>query len=171
MPRDQFGVVSGRGTDFASHIVRSFIEYTMHASLSYFVLLVDLVEAFDRVISEIVFRFSHSVSDPFLYLRDLGLPEHQAAWLIEFLGRYRHMFAKWGVDKKVVAQIRNLHANLWFSYGSLDSAIAVRIGGRRGCTFGATVFNCAHALGLAWMHSELAGAGVVLRLPEGRLDF
>ena len=59
--------------------------------------------------------------------------------------------------------IRNLHANSWFAYGSLDTAIVVRVGGRQGCKFGATIFNCAYAVGLGMLHAELLQANLVLR--------
>lgn len=128
MPRNQFGAVSGRRTDFATHIVRSFIEYCRIASLSLFILFVDLVKAFDRIIREIVFGFLPGVNDSFSYLCELGLDEEQAAWFMEFLAKYGHLFDQWCVDKKVTAVIRNLHANSWFAYGDLDSAIVVCVG-------------------------------------------
>eukprot|EP00973_Karenia_brevis_P035592 4908772-Karenia_brevis.AAC.1 len=42
MPTEQFGAVPRRGTDLAGHIVRCFLEYCLLASLSYFILFVDL---------------------------------------------------------------------------------------------------------------------------------
>ena len=56
----------------------------------------------------------------------------------------------------------NLPAKSWFAYADLESATVVRIGGRQGCLFGATVFNCADGVCFAWLHSELEAFGLVL---------
>eukprot|EP00973_Karenia_brevis_P095956 12429960-Karenia_brevis.AAC.1 len=77
MPDTQFGATAGGGTDFASHIVRSFLEYCLCASLSYFVLFVDLVKAFDRIIRELVLGIPGDVDDMGQYLANLGLDDEQ----------------------------------------------------------------------------------------------
>ena len=69
MPEDQHGAVSGRGSDFASHTVRSFIEFCLLSTRSFFILFVDLVKAFDRVVRELVLGWPDEVSDPAHYLR------------------------------------------------------------------------------------------------------
>ena len=55
MPQSQFGAVRGRGTDMASHIVRSAIDAAKLLHLSLFVLFVDLVKAFDKIIRQLVY--------------------------------------------------------------------------------------------------------------------
>ena len=54
MPATQHGAVSGRGTDMASHVIRSAAAAASMLNLSIFVLFVDLIKAFDKVIREIV---------------------------------------------------------------------------------------------------------------------
>ena len=73
MPTDQFGATSGKGTDFASHIVRSFIDMCNALSLSFFILIVDLVKAFDRIVRELVLGWPPGVTDPVQHLTTLGL--------------------------------------------------------------------------------------------------
>ena len=93
MPRDQFGAVSGRSTDFATHIVRSLFDNCHSAALSFFILFVDLAKAFDRIVREIVFGFpSSQVQNSFDFLVGLRLTEEQAAWFVEFLDKYGQLF-------------------------------------------------------------------------------
>ena len=115
MPADQFGATSGRGTDMASHIVRTFIAHCTAAKLSMFVLFVDLVKAFDRVIREIVPVWPHDVQDLAAYLASLGLTPEQVDWTAAFVSRHGGLFEKWGVDRKVIALLRHLHSASWFS--------------------------------------------------------
>ena len=55
MPASQYGAVARRGTDFANHIVQSFISGAALTSSCVFILFVDLVKAFDRALRELVF--------------------------------------------------------------------------------------------------------------------
>ena len=111
MPTEQFGATSGRGTDFASHIVRSFLEYCLLASLSYFILFVDLVKAFDRIVRELVLGIPAGVQDPRQFLANLGVEPDQIEWILAFISKHGCLFERWGVDPKVLALIKNLHAS------------------------------------------------------------
>ena len=164
MPTEQFGATVGRGTDVATHIVRSFIEMCLLNASSYFILFVDLVKAFDRVVRELVMGWPSGVTDPREYLLSLGLTNEQADWIAEYVARHGCLLEQWGVDKKVIALLKNLHASSWFTYGEIDSAIAVRVGGRQGCKFGATIFNSVYSIALNMLRDALMDAGIVLRL-------
>ncbi|CAK0907837.1 unnamed protein product [Prorocentrum cordatum] len=50
MPINQHGAVAGRGTDFASHIVATMADIASMMGWSVFILYLDIVKAFDRVI-------------------------------------------------------------------------------------------------------------------------
>jgi len=141
MPECQNGAVAGRGSDFAGHVIRSLLDLATLASLSVFVLFIDLVKAFDRVVREIVFGFPDDVDDALAYLYGLGLNHDQAHWYAQFVAVHGPLFLQWGVKPKAVRLLRNLHASSWFSYGDLETAIVVRVGGRQGCKFGAMIFN------------------------------
>ena len=54
VPATQFGAVRRRGTNVASHPIRSAIDVTKLHNLSVFVLFVDLVKAFDKVVRQLV---------------------------------------------------------------------------------------------------------------------
>ena len=54
MPSTQVGAVSGRSTDFASHIVRSLVDLADIQAMSIFVLFLDLIETFDWILREFV---------------------------------------------------------------------------------------------------------------------
>eukprot|EP00959_Pyramimonas_sp_CCMP1952_P191399 4001945-Pyramimonas_sp.AAC.1 len=53
MPINQRGAVAGRGTDFASHIVATMADIASMMGWSIFILYLDLVKAFDRVIRQL----------------------------------------------------------------------------------------------------------------------
>ena len=61
VPPDEYGATSKRSTDFATHAVRTVLQLCRAMSLSYMVLFIDLVKAFDCVIREVVLGFpAHS---------------------------------------------------------------------------------------------------------------
>ena len=49
VPLSQYGAVCGRGTDFATHVVRTLASIAERENWSIFSLFLDLVKAFDRV--------------------------------------------------------------------------------------------------------------------------
>ena len=164
LPECQHGAVAGKGTDLAAHMIRSLLDLANLARLSIFILFIDLVKAFDRVIREIVFGFPDGVDEPLEYLLTLGLTEDQAHWYAQFIAVHSPLFLQWGVKPKMVKLLRNLHASSWSSYGDLDTEVIVRVGGRQGCKFGATVFNSPYAVALIALRDSLLDEGVVLRL-------
>ena len=76
---------------------------------------------------------------------DIDCPEtyllSQSKWIATYVARHGCLLEQWGVDAKVIALLKNLHARSWFSYGDIDSAVAVRVGGRQGCKCGAMNFQ------------------------------
>ena len=104
-------------------------------------LFVELVKAFDQVIRELVFGIPPGVTDVSKHLRDLELAETQLIFVASFIERHGSLFKVMGVHPRVVQLVCNLHASSWVTYGSLESAVIVRVGGRQGCVFGSMVFN------------------------------
>ena len=79
MPREQFACVSALDTSLATHIVRSFVDYCNQFSLNYFLLLVDLLNAFDFAIMEILLGWMQGFSgDQLKHLISLDLSEQGA---------------------------------------------------------------------------------------------
>ena len=130
---------------------------------SFFVLSVDLVKEFDQVIRELVFGIPPGVTDVSKHLRDLGLTETQLNFVTGFITRRGSLFQVMGVHPRVVQLVCYLHASSWVTYGSLESAIIVRVGGRQGCVFGSMVFNTPWALALMALSDELSSKGIVMR--------
>ena len=54
-PADQYGGCAGGGTDYPANVIRCMLDYARQAALSVFVLFIDLVAAYDKVVREIVF--------------------------------------------------------------------------------------------------------------------
>ena len=64
----------------------------------------------------------------------------------------------------------NLHASSWVAYGSLESAIIVKVGGRQGCVFGSMVFNTPYTLALMALNDELVSKGIVMHIHDGSIS-
>ncbi len=63
-----FGAVKHRGTDMATHLIRSAIDTAKLLELRVSVLFVDLVKAFDKVIRQLVFGWGSSKpEDPLVF--------------------------------------------------------------------------------------------------------
>ena len=166
MPDCQHGAVGGRSTDFATHMVREVIAHAAAARLCIFVLFIDLVKAFDRVIREITLGWPAEAIDPRAYLMSLGLSDDQAEWIATFVSQHGCLFEQWGVDPKVVRLLKNMHVQSWFSCGDVDEAIATRVGGRQGCKYGSPIFNSTFSVALVLVHDALVDADVVVQLPS-----
>ena len=136
MPDTQFGATALRGADFATYTLVTFMENCRKRKKSFFVLFVDLVKAFDRVIRELVFGIPPGVTDVNEHLSDFGLSVSQLNFVTSFIARHGSLFEVIGVHPRVIQLVCNLHASSWVTYGSLESAIIVKVGGRQGCIFG-----------------------------------
>ena len=73
-----------------------------------------------------------------MHLRDLWLTVSQLNFETSFIARHGSLFKVIGVPPRVVFYT--------LTYGSLESAIIVRVGGRKGCVFGSMVSNTPYAL-------------------------
>ena len=169
MPDTQFEATSLRGADFATHTLVTFMEMCRRRKKSFFVLFVDLVKAFDRVIRELVFGIPPGVTDVCKQLSDLGLSGSQLNFVTSFVARHGSLFEVIGVHPRVIQLVCNLRASSWVTFGSLDSAVIVKVGGRQGCVFGSMVFNTPHALALLALNDELLNRGVVMRIHDGNI--
>ena len=169
VPSTQFGAVKGRGTDFASHTVRSFIEYCRQSSLSYAVVFVDQVKAFDKAVREIVLGFPCGVADPMAYMESIGINKETAEWITAYVAMNGCVFEKWGVDRRITNLLKALHANSWMTYGDGKLAVGSKVGSRQGCKFGTTVFNGLYAVAQNGMHASRCQMGAVMHVPKGKL--
>ena len=95
MPSTQFGAVSKRGADQASHIVRTAIDVAARWNFSIVVLFLDLVKAFDRVIRELVYGWGPTPPvDKVAFLKTRGVSERAAAWIIDYLEVHGNLLAQ-----------------------------------------------------------------------------
>ncbi|CAK0788322.1 unnamed protein product, partial [Prorocentrum cordatum] len=146
MPPSQYGAVSKRGTDFVSR-------------------------AFDRAIRELVLGIPHDCAYPSTYLAGLGLRAHQVEWIVEFIAVHVPLMQQWGIPEKIVRLLKNLHSKSWLSYGDVDTAVSVRLGGKQGCKYGSTIFNGSYSVGLLLLRDALLKAGATLRIHDPGPDF
>ena len=82
MPVMQCGAVSHRGTDFAHHLVSTIIDYAAVADMSVFILFIDQVKAFDRIVREMVVGWADDLQgDHVEHLMSIGLSRASAEFL------------------------------------------------------------------------------------------
>ena len=164
---EQCGCMRGRGTEFATHIVRSFIDYCSMGDLCFLVLFVDLEKAFDKVIREFLLGFpSTCTQDPLEYILSLGLPIKAATDLVFDILSNGPFLEQIGVPHVIVTLITSMHSCSWFSYGTLKSAIVTRTGGRQGCKLGDLILNFVYERALQDVGHALSLKGHVLQLPS-----
>eukprot|EP00973_Karenia_brevis_P020041 2750663-Karenia_brevis.AAC.1 len=73
MPACQHGAVAGKGTEMASHVIHSIIDYAALHGRSVLVLFADLCTAFDKVIRQLLYGWgTHPPRDKLAALIDLG---------------------------------------------------------------------------------------------------
>ena len=165
IPREQFGCASARGTVFATHLLRSFIDYCSILSASFFVLFIDLSKAFDFAIREILLSWRQGFDeDKVAHLMTLGLNEHDAEELVRDLEHNGGLLEYLGCDASVCELINSVHTNSWFRVADLDTVIVSNRGGRQGCKIGGHIFNMIYARALLALRSKLRRFGITLRL-------
>eukprot|EP00973_Karenia_brevis_P000115 15107-Karenia_brevis.AAC.1 len=62
IPKEQCGAAAGRGTDLATHVIRSAIDYASLQGLAISILFIDLTKAFDYLVREIALGWPHKSS-------------------------------------------------------------------------------------------------------------
>ncbi|CAK0831026.1 unnamed protein product [Prorocentrum cordatum] len=106
-----------------------------------FIMFLDLVKAFDRIVREVTLGWPAGVTHGEAYFLSLGFARDQAQCIVAVVSVHGLHFESWDASPRAVRLLKNMHVQSWFSVGDLDSAIAVRVGGRQGCKFGACLFN------------------------------
>ena len=165
IPLDQFGATKGRGTDFATHIITSMASIAFMMQWSMFILFIDLVKAFDRIVRELIMGWPDVAdSEKVPHLIRLGVDPHTARWMAEYIDQRGCVFQQWGVDSTTLSMTRAMHDGAWFTVRSGTRCITSETGGRQGCKLGSTIFNSGYAVALDMLHWRLAQQGITLRL-------
>ena len=116
-----------------------------------------------------VTKFANDEGSCVKHLSDLGLSVSQVNFVTSFIARHGSLFEVIGVHPRVIQLVCNLHASSWVTYGSLEFATIVKVGGRQGCLFGRMVFNTPYALALMALNDELMNRGVMMRIHDGNI--
>jgi len=162
---EQCGCIPGRGTDFATHLVRSFIDDCRLLSLSYFILFLDLEKAFDRVIRELLLGLPSGLNaDAVTYITNLGLSHDVATSIVHDIISKGQFLEQICVPEHIVKLMTSLHSSSWFSYGTLQSVILTRIGGRQGCMLGDLILNLVYERALRELRDQLRDNGLILQV-------
>ena len=118
MPLSQHGAVKGRSTDVASHLVRSCASVAALLNLSIFILFVDLVKAFDKVIRQLVMGWGRNKpTETVAYLRSLGVSDTSAVRISQYIDERGAQFAQWLINSTAADLVQSIHAGAWFRVG------------------------------------------------------
>ena len=151
------------GTALASHLLRSFLDYTRLAGLSAFVLFIDLSKAFDRVIRELAMGCLHGTAESVAEsVASLGYSQAFAMNIDRLVREQGSVLEQMGLDGKVREIIISLHSGSWFKVGSSPDLVVARRGGRQGCKLGAIVFNSIYAVALSHVRTSIQKHNSVL---------
>ena len=113
---------------------------------------------------------SEYLPDVSKHVRDLGLTVSQLKFVTSFIARHGTLLKVIGVHPSVVQLVHNLHASSWVTYGSLESAIIVRVEGRQGCVIGSMVFNTPYARALMALSDELLSRRIVMHTHDSSIS-
>ena len=98
-------------------------EYAKVASLSYFILFIDLVQAYDRVVRVIVFGWPQPAQgetemttdrERLEYLCRIGVNKEAAHHIVKEVRESGTVMERWQVDPIVAELIRGLPSKAWF---------------------------------------------------------
>ena len=172
LPRSQYGGVEGGGTDFPNHTLRLLVEYAKAEALSVFILFVDLSQAFDRVVREVVCGWpqqqpgvpeASTDAARLAYLLAIGVNETAARHIVKDVRANGTVLERWDVDPVVAELVRGLHSMAWFQVEGRLSVVATATGGRQGCKLGGVIFAICYEQALAMMRTDLVAAGIAVQ--------
>ena len=174
IPDVQCGATAGKGTDFASHLIRSVQAYTKAWGKSLGLLFLDLTKAYDRVIRELVFGwFQTGPSDTMrrqrgiAALRKLGLSSAQAHGIAREIAKGT-ILTEMGITGASAKLLKSMHSPSWFRMKGAKRKLVVRRGGRQGCLFGSILFNVVYGKALKEFYADCEAHGIPVKVRFSR---
>ncbi|CAK0861759.1 unnamed protein product [Prorocentrum cordatum] len=174
IPDVQCGAAAGKGTDFASHLLRNVQAYTKTWGKSLGLLFLDLTKAYDRVIRELVFgRFQTGPSDTMRWqrgiaaLRKLGLSSAQAHGIAQEIAKGT-ILTEMGITGASAKLLKSMHSPSWFRMKGAKRKLVVRRGGRQGCLFGSILFNVVYGKALKEFYADCEAHSIPVKVRFSR---
>eukprot|EP00973_Karenia_brevis_P041248 5707776-Karenia_brevis.AAC.1 len=165
IPPEQCGAAAGRGTDLATHVIRSAIDYATLCNLSIAILFIDLSKAFDYIIREIALGWPCIAHlDRVDLLVRVGLTPKRAEEVAHEIDTSGCIFEQLGAHPHIIRLLASLHTHSWFRFGNSEKYIVVERGGRQGCRFGGKIFNMVYAKVLGIIRQRLTDLGIILKV-------
>ena len=144
MPSVQCGAVPRKGTDFATHLVRSAVDYAALMGKSVALIFIDLIKAFDFAIRELAIGWPQlSEMSHVDHLCNLGLSRDRAQTVAGDIDSNGCILDQLQAHPHIIQMVSSLHTKSWFQFGSAADVLVVEKGGRQGCRFGGKLFNFA----------------------------
>ena len=165
----QFGATPRMGTALAGHTLCTAAETAKAFNWSYFLVFVDLTNAFDRLVRETIMGWSDDTEpqEQNGQLLNAGLSEGQALEIERCLDASGPALAQVGASPTAIDLLRSLHSGAWFQIGMGSNPVVTQRGGRQGCKLGPLVFNCGYELPLACVRRKLQVSGLGMQLSGG----
>ena len=130
-----------------------------------FIFYIDLSQAYDRVVREVVCGWPQPVpgatetatdSARIQYLESIGVSEHAAQHTVSNIRVNGTVLDRWNVCPVVRDLVRGVHSNAWFRVGGRETVVAASTGGRQGCKLGGLIFAVDDDDALKLTRSEMA---------------
>ena len=119
---EQCGGFPNRGTDLATHVIRTSLDIAARDNLSIAVLFIDLTKAFDLVVREFALGWpTYSFDSKRGLLIRLGIPDEHADEAVRSIDSDGPLLAQAGVDYHSIDLLNSLHSNSWFEFGILTN--------------------------------------------------
>ena len=165
VPESQCGAVKKKGSDFATHLLRTMMDYAAANQLSIAILFVDLTKAFDLVLREVVLGWPQLPGIKGIeYLEELGFPADHARQLAAEIASDGCVFDEIRIHPHVRELVASMHTKSWFHVPGCSERLVTRKGSRQGCRFGGTVFNLLYAKALKRYQAALLEENIPARL-------
>ena len=154
LPLEQCGGVSGKGTDFANHLIRTCIDLCNLTSKCMFILYIDLTNAFDRAVRELALGWPHfSKCERTKLLKSFGFCDADIPEIIRYVDA--PVLEEIGVHPHIIHMMNSLHTAAWFKFGASSDFLISKRGGRQCCRFGGLIFNLIYNCALREVKSIL----------------
>jgi hypothetical protein len=134
------GGVPHRGTDYASHLARSFVQYCSVNTLSCSLLFVDVVSAFAGIVKALVFQDDVSDYTIACIFKTYGFgPDHMHR--LSSIVSGGTFLSKSGASGHLELVISDAHSCNWFTVQGSDRNASLVTGSRAGDPLGDIIFN------------------------------